>query len=497
MKKLFALLVILSLVFSSVPAGADEVTVITDRAGLEAIAQNPSGHYALGADIDLGGADWVPLDFSGTLEGNGHILYNLKVHSPGGSHAATFDGNRKEYDTALAGLFAKTENAVIRDLTLLNARVDVVSDEHCFAACLAAYTDKTLIERCSVSGRVDLTTTATMVGVGGLVGFGSGCIQDSQADVTLVFVDTNRSVDCEQFLGGILSCGYSDVIGCTAKVEGFASVHGYAHNGGLVGMHHLHGSDYPEVCYVKDNRVEATIHFFEDVASRRAYCRAEIGEVLNKHISRSNNETIAFERDEVDRYDVILSPEPCESPEYEAVVTAPTCTDFGYTTYTCASCGYTYTDDYTAPAHTPGEWAVVREADYEQPGKESLSCALCGELLEEREIPVLNTTTTTTPPYVEDCQIPDTLRLHYREEETLPVRLLPAEMADEPLLWSSSNLAVATVDARGRVSAVGCGQAIITCVPESGGASAQCTVEVTFTPLQWVIHYILFGWLWY
>ena len=40
--------------------------------------------------------------------------------------------------------------------------------------------------------------------------------------------------------------------------------------------------------------------------------------------------------------------------DYETVVTAPTCTEDGYTTYTCTVCGDTYTDDETdALGHTP------------------------------------------------------------------------------------------------------------------------------------------------
>jgi hypothetical protein len=38
---------------------------------------------------------------------------------------------------------------------------------------------------------------------------------------------------------------------------------------------------------------------------------------------------------------------PCEH-EYEATVTAPTCTAAGYTTYTCKHCQNTYTADETA-----------------------------------------------------------------------------------------------------------------------------------------------------
>ena len=33
--------------------------------------------------------------------------------------------------------------------------------------------------------------------------------------------------------------------------------------------------------------------------------------------------------------------------QYEAVVTAPTCTEGGYTTYTCSVCGDSYVDDHT------------------------------------------------------------------------------------------------------------------------------------------------------
>ena len=45
-------------------------------------------------------------------------------------------------------------------------------------------------------------------------------------------------------------------------------------------------------------------------------------------------------------------PKPCEH-SYEKKVTAPTCTAEGYTTYTCKSCGHSYTADNTAKtAHT-------------------------------------------------------------------------------------------------------------------------------------------------
>jgi len=40
------------------------------------------------------------------------------------------------------------------------------------------------------------------------------------------------------------------------------------------------------------------------------------------------------------------------SHEFASEVTPPTCTEKGYTTFTCGKCGYTYVDDYVDPAHT-------------------------------------------------------------------------------------------------------------------------------------------------
>ncbi|MDE7164930.1 MAG: InlB B-repeat-containing protein [Clostridiales bacterium] len=45
---------------------------------LKAIAQNPSGNYHLGADINMGGETWTPIgDFKGILDGKGHKIFNF------------------------------------------------------------------------------------------------------------------------------------------------------------------------------------------------------------------------------------------------------------------------------------------------------------------------------------------------------------------------------------------------------------------------------------
>ena len=129
----------------------------------------------------------------------------------------------------------------------------------------------------------------------------------------------------------------------------------------------------------------------------------------------------------------IMSTETFEIPviphSYDAVVTAPTCTDEGYTTYTCSVCGDSYVDDYVdatghsygdwevvteatctenglktktcgcgdvvseeipATGHTDGEWVVTKEAGVGVAGEETLYCAVCGVAIDTKEIPAIS-----------------------------------------------------------------------------------------------------------
>ena len=75
--------------------------------------------------------------------------------------------------------------------------------------------------------------------------------------------------------------------------------------------------------------------------------------------------------------------------EYTADVTPPTCTEQGYTTYTC-SCGDTYKDNYVAKtSHTYGDWQVKREATCAISGEETRKCSSCSAT-ETREIAKLS-----------------------------------------------------------------------------------------------------------
>ena len=69
----------------------------------------------------------------------------------------------------------------------------------------------------------------------------------------------------------------------------------------------------------------------------------------------------------------------CEH-NFEIVVTEPTCTDYGYSTYTCTICGVSYTDDRVeASGHTWGDWADTAESTCSEYGTRTRVCSTCGE----------------------------------------------------------------------------------------------------------------------
>ena len=71
-----------------------------------------------------------------------------------------------------------------------------------------------------------------------------------------------------------------------------------------------------------------------------------------------------------------------------------------------------------------------------------------------------------------------TLDLNVGENATLVATVLPENADDKTVTWTSSNTAVATVDATGKVTAVAAGEAVITVTTTDGGKTATCSVKV-------------------
>jgi hypothetical protein len=518
--------------FTSAFADQASPVEISTPEGLAAIADDPNGNYVLAADIDMKGVDWKPISFSGTLDGGGHTIFNLTVTQLGDEHAmavATPQNIPTKYDTVFAGLFSVVRGATIKDLNLLNVNVHISTDQNCFAAGLAGFAEDTTITGCSVKGRLYLDKRFKIAGVSGVVGFGRVTVTDCSADVEVVYIGgDSEKPKCEEFIGAILALGYADIEDCTIKLRAYASVLGYCHNGGIVGMYYVYKPVNKQIlCAIKGCTSDTAIYFYENNRDRRAYCKPDVGERMSAYASKGNK-TIYFHSGETKDYSKYVLPEKDSDPAYTAAVTAPSCTEFGYTTYTCPKCGYSYTDDYVAPAHTPGDWAVEKEPTFTETGFERLYCVLCGELLGEREIPMHvagDWVVVREPTYdasgleqlhdkltdevldereipklvcVSSCKLePAELKLNYKGSASLSAEILPADASDTDLKWTSSDENVAAVDAQGNVYAAGRGEAVITCTSADGNATCTCGVTVTYTFWQWIVVYILFGWIWY
>jgi len=73
---------------------------------------------------------------------------------------------------------------------------------------------------------------------------------------------------------------------------------------------------------------------------------------------------------------------------------------------------------------------------------------------------------------------PPTLQMKKGDQNVIQVVLTPEDAEDSALLWVSSNRAVATVNEKGMVDAIGDGQCTITAASKTNSA-ISCTVEVT------------------
>lgn len=176
---------------------------------------------------------------------------------------------------------------------------------------------------------------------------------------------------------------------------------------------------------------------------------------------------------------------------HEPEVTAPTCTESGYTTYTCV-CGDSYIDNYTdATGHDEGEWTVTKPATQTQSGVMDLLCTECGFKLDSTIIDAYGKVN-----YV----LAESISLNYKCSATITPTVNADAGVDYTISYTSSDDSVARVDENGNVYAAGVGNAVITVtVTDEYGTVVigTCNADVSYSWWQWIIYVVLFGWLWY
>ena len=88
---------------------------------------------------------------------------------------------------------------------------------------------------------------------------------------------------------------------------------------------------------------------------------------------------------------------------YSAVVTAPSCQNEGYTTYTCSDCGYSYKDNFVPKSHVAADAGTVTAPTCTEKGYTTYTCSKCGETYKADYVDALGHTVVVDPAVAPDC----------------------------------------------------------------------------------------------
>lgn len=147
-----------------VPAAGNYVEISTPEQ-LFAVHNDLDGYYVLTADIDLSGYDdWVPIGatyqdpFTGIFDGQGHVIRNMTITDPAFASGSL-----------AVGLFGYTQDALIRNVGLEGAYIDVSCENYPLAVgglvgMMRAYEDNNSggiqsgLHNCYVTGSISVET---------------------------------------------------------------------------------------------------------------------------------------------------------------------------------------------------------------------------------------------------------------------------------------------------------------------------------------------------
>ncbi len=220
-KKIFAILVIVfcsaSLAFAYTGGSGTEtdpyqIATVADWNDLMHTTADWNKHFVLIADVNLLNITLTPVGsgttkFTGTLNGNSHIIRNADINMPDGD---------------FAGLFGCISNSRISNLGIINIKVSGKS----YVGALAGYNRQSDISVCYSTGKVNGSRL-----VGGLVGINFGS--------TITSCYSTCAVDGDSTIGGLAGLtSASSIITCYAA--GLVSADSNA--GGLVGYKSGSGS---------------------------------------------------------------------------------------------------------------------------------------------------------------------------------------------------------------------------------------------------------------
>jgi hypothetical protein len=208
--------------------------LIETGAQLVLMKQYPSSYFMLVQNIDLNNKAWPSFDFSGTLDGNGFVISNLKV---------TKNGNN-------LGLFAILEGTV-KNLTI--SGVTIESSGNNVGAIAGYYRDN--FGNGSVTNCTIQLNGSSLISGQDYVGAVVGCADGGALTVTKCTVNgvsTENQIIGNEYVGGII--GYLRSLSTPTPMEDCsvsANIAGSEIVGGLIGYSSISGDIGDDGYYIK------------------------------------------------------------------------------------------------------------------------------------------------------------------------------------------------------------------------------------------------------
>lgn len=185
--------------------GDTKATLVKTRSDLEAL-DGQDGWYQLANDIDLAGADWIPISFTGYLDGQGHAIKNMTI-TPA-SYAAAGGGD--------AGFMRGA--ATLRAVGFENPNVNIGTDAD-YKAVICGNASGILIDCYAEGGSV--TTDGDRAG--GLIGFLSsvGVLHDCYGATEIAGSVSSRVGGLIGYTSGeVFDCYFDTDVATTAAIGG-------------------------------------------------------------------------------------------------------------------------------------------------------------------------------------------------------------------------------------------------------------------------------------
>ena len=450
---------------SKIPAGYTAVKTIAD---LYAIRNNPSGKYILMNDIDLSdatksggdydcGTGWDSIEtFSGVLDGNGYRIVGMHIF--GSFLGGIYSG---------VGLFEQMENAVVKNLGLVNCDINIVSTNSSnYIGTITGKGKNSMIENCYSDGKIQVqiqTDRDYGTCIGGLIGdLEFSTIKNCS---NLCAVSTNSKSASEdlriggilgKFIRGEMQCCYNrGIVACENQPITVGAIFAYG------------TGEYKNCCYLKNSAAQGrgdgndnsdckslteaqmkesqlfTGFDFGNVWEIDPYCSYPYPQLRNNPMIRVSSLMLTSEPSK-------LIYEEGDSLSLDGAVLK-----------------ILYEDGVSTSI--PLSYDMIKNFDMHQIGMQKINVSYRGKetsfTIEVWEVPISSIT------------LPQTFSMIRSESAWLEPEILPENASNQEVIWKSSNENIVSVDGYGRIAAKSAGTAVIT-AETSNGLTASCTVTV-------------------